>query len=107
MTLAAFEPHGVPVVSLYLNLTPDQHGRDNYDVFARKAFADQLKRLDENSAERASLERDVERINAYLAVELNRASNGLAMQVFWIVALTGLTLFVWRFAVRRYSAVGN
>ena len=32
---------------------------------------------------------------------------GLAMQVFWIVVLTGLTMFVWRFAVRRYSAVGN
>ena len=32
---------------------------------------------------------------------------GLAMQVFWIVVLTGITLFVWRFAVRRYSAVGN
>ena len=26
---------------------------------------------------------------------------------FWIVVLTGLTLFIWRFAVRRYSAVGN
>jgi ABC-2 type transport system permease protein len=32
---------------------------------------------------------------------------GLAMQAFWIGVLTGLTLFVWRFAVRRYSAVGN
>ena len=32
---------------------------------------------------------------------------GLGMQVFWIVVMTGLTLFVWRFAVRRYSAVGN
>jgi ABC-2 type transport system permease protein len=32
---------------------------------------------------------------------------GLAIQAFWIVLLTGLTLFVWRFAVRRYSAVGN
>jgi ABC-2 type transport system permease protein len=32
---------------------------------------------------------------------------GLAIQAVWIVALTGLTLFVWRFAVRRYSAVGN
>jgi ABC-2 type transport system permease protein len=32
---------------------------------------------------------------------------GLAMQVFWIVVLTGITLFVWRFAIRRYSAVGN
>jgi len=32
---------------------------------------------------------------------------GLAAQVAWICALTALTLFVWRFAVRRYSAVGN
>jgi ABC-2 type transport system permease protein len=32
---------------------------------------------------------------------------GLAMQVLWIVVLTALTLVVWRFAVRRYSAVGN
>jgi hypothetical protein len=47
--LAAFESHGVPVISLYLNLRPDQHGRDNYDVFSRKAFADQLKKFDESS----------------------------------------------------------
>jgi ABC-2 type transport system permease protein len=32
---------------------------------------------------------------------------GLAMQAFWFAVLTGMTLFVWRFAVRRYSAVGN
>jgi ABC-2 type transport system permease protein len=32
---------------------------------------------------------------------------GLGMQAFWFLVLTGLTLFVWRFAVRRYSAVGN
>jgi ABC-2 type transport system permease protein len=32
---------------------------------------------------------------------------GLAMQAFWFAVLTGITLFVWRFAVRRYSAVGN
>jgi ABC-2 type transport system permease protein len=32
---------------------------------------------------------------------------GLATQALWIVILTGLTLFIWRFAVRRYSAVGN
>jgi peptide chain release factor subunit 1 len=79
MALAMFEPHGVPVVSLYLNLRPDQRGRENYDVFVRKAFADQLKRFDDNSAERASLERDVERIKEYLALEVNRAANGLAI----------------------------
>ena len=32
---------------------------------------------------------------------------GLAMQAFWIAVLTALTLVTWRFAVRRYSAVGN
>ena len=32
---------------------------------------------------------------------------GLAMQALWIVVLTAMTFFLWRFAVRRYSAVGN
>lgn len=77
--LAAYEPQSVPVVSLYLNLAPDQHGRDNYDAFVRKAFAEHIKTFQENSAERASLERDMERINAYLADEVNRSSNGLAL----------------------------
>jgi peptide subunit release factor 1 (eRF1) len=77
--LAAFEPQGVPVVSLYLNLTPDQHGRDSYAQFCRKAFADRLKSFKEGSAEHASLERDVERINSYLENELSRSSNGLAL----------------------------
>ena len=40
----------------------------------------------------------------YSTAELLR---GLGMQALWIVVLTGLTLFIWRFAVRRYSAVGN
>ena len=77
--LAAYEPQGVPVVSLYLNLASDQHGRDNYDAFVRKAFAEHLKAFKESSAERASLERDMERINTYLADEVNRSANGLAL----------------------------
>jgi ABC-2 type transport system permease protein len=32
---------------------------------------------------------------------------GLAAQAAWTAALAALTLFVWRHAVRRYSAVGN
>jgi viologen exporter family transport system permease protein len=32
---------------------------------------------------------------------------GLAAQALWIAILTGLALLVWRFAIRRYSAVGN
>lgn len=77
--LAAYPPQDVPVVSLYLNLAPDQHGRDNYDTFVRKAFAERLKGFKEQSAERASLERDIERITRYLEDEVNRAANGLAL----------------------------
>jgi peptide subunit release factor 1 (eRF1) len=77
--LAGYEPQDVPVVSLFLNLKPDQHGRDNYDTFVRKAFAEHLKAFKESSAERASLERDMERITAYLAEEVNRSANGLAL----------------------------
>lgn len=77
--LAAFEPQNVPVVSLYLNLTPDQHGRDHYDAFLRKASAEHLQAFDPQSAERASLERDFERISHYLAADVNRSANGLAL----------------------------
>jgi peptide subunit release factor 1 (eRF1) len=77
--LAAYEPQDVPVISLYLNLAPDQHGRDNYDAFIRKAFAEHLKAFKESSAERASLERDLERISGYLSDEVHRSSNGLAV----------------------------
>jgi len=77
--LAAFEPQASPVVSLYLNLSPNQHGRDNHEHFCRKSFADQLKAFKQNSSARASLERDIERINDYLANEVNRSANGLAL----------------------------
>lgn len=77
--LAAYEPQDVPVVSLYLNLSADQHGRDNYDSFVRKAFSEHLKAHKESSAGRASLERDRERITAHLADEINRSANGLAL----------------------------
>jgi peptide subunit release factor 1 (eRF1) len=77
--LAAYEPQGVPVVSLYLNLAADQHGRDNFSAFVRKRFAEHQKAFVENSAERASLERDQERIEAYLSDAIDRSANSLAL----------------------------
>ena len=77
--LAAFEPQDAPVVSLYLNLAPDQHGRDNYEAFCRKAFADQLRALKEHPADHASLARDIQRITSYLANEVTPSANGLAI----------------------------
>jgi peptide subunit release factor 1 (eRF1) len=77
--LAAFEPQDAPVLSLYLNLAPDQHGRDHYDTFVRKAFADRQRAFRENTAQRHSFDRDVERIREYLSADVNRAANGLAL----------------------------
>ena len=77
--LAAFEPQDVPVVSLYLDLRPDQHGRDSYETFCRKAFAEHATVFAADSAEQASLQRDLERIETFLAGELDRSANGLAL----------------------------
>lgn len=77
--LAAFAPQELPVLSLYLNLAADQHGRDQYDAFVRKAFADRQNAFKDNTAARSSFDRDVERIQDYLVDGINRATNGLAL----------------------------
>src|SRR4051795_3452676 len=73
--LARFEPVDLPVLSLYLDLTADQHGRDRYDQFVRKTFADRLKSLPARSPERESFERDVTKIRDYLGT-IDRSANG-------------------------------
>ena len=77
--LAAFEPTGFPFISLYLNTQPDRHGRANFDAFVRREFATRLKTFLPRSPERESFERDIERVNAYLATDLRSSSNGLAL----------------------------
>jgi peptide subunit release factor 1 (eRF1) len=77
--LAAFEPTDLPVLSLYLNLAANQHGRDDYSSFVRKAFAERSKAFSMHSPARTSFDRDIERIAAYLASEVNRSANGLAI----------------------------
>jgi peptide chain release factor subunit 1 len=77
--LAAVEPSVFPVISLYLDLRPNQHGRDDYAAFVRKALPERLKALPEPSAERDSFERDVEKIQAYLSNEVSRSANALAL----------------------------
>ena len=77
--LAALEPATSPVISLYLDLRPNQHGRDDYDAFVKKVLPDRSKALPQGSAERESFDRDVARIQAYLGSELERAANGLAI----------------------------
>jgi peptide subunit release factor 1 (eRF1) len=77
--LAAFEPVGLPVISLYLNMQADEHGRDRYDSFVRKELPARAATYLPHSAERDSLEHDIERIGTWLATEVRPSANGLAI----------------------------
>jgi peptide chain release factor subunit 1 len=77
--LVAFEPTRFPVISLYLNTQPDQHGRDYFDAFVRREFAARAKNWTMRTPERESFDRDTERINLYLRDELRPSANGVAI----------------------------
>ena len=77
--LAAFEPTGYPFISLYLNLQPDQHGRDNFESFVRKEFKAKAKAFPADSLELVSFRRDQARIESYLRNDIRPSANGLAI----------------------------
>ncbi|PYR93063.1 MAG: hypothetical protein DMF84_10670 [Acidobacteria bacterium] len=77
--LAAFEPAPYPVVSLYLNTQPNQHGRDNYQTFTKREFKARQQTYGSNTPERDSLEHDIERISRYLETELQPSAHGVAI----------------------------
>lgn len=77
--LAAFEPTSFPVMSLYLNTQPDQHGRANFESFIRKEFRARARSYSLRSPERESFERDAKRVTEYLRDKLRPSANGLAV----------------------------
>lgn len=77
--LAAFQPTGAPVVSLYLDARPDQHGRDNFEAFLRRESRERRKSYAPHSAERESLDHDITRIEEYLRGQLAPETNSVAI----------------------------
>src|SRR5215213_3000087 len=77
--LAAFEPAGLPVLSLYLNAQANERGRQDFERFLRKEFSERARSFTAHTPERESFERDVERINEYLRDELRPETNGVAV----------------------------
>ena len=75
--LAAFEPSDAPVLSLYLDMGADQNGRPTFDNFIRRTLPERARAM--TGAARKSFERDAERISAYLAGDVRRSANGLAL----------------------------
>ena len=77
--LLAFEPTTLPVISLYLNTTADQHGRDRFEQFLRKELTSRARTFASGSAERQCFEADAQKIQTWLADELKPSANGLAL----------------------------
>jgi peptide chain release factor subunit 1 len=76
--LSAFEPGPFPVVSLYLNAQPDQHGRDHFDSFLRRELPERIRTYPAAGPERKSLEEDAEKIRRH-AETLTASANGVVM----------------------------
>jgi len=85
--LAAVDTGPFPVVSLYLDLRPNEHGRDQYDQFLRKELAGRVATYPATGPERESLDKDSEKIREYLS-QLDASINGLAL-----FACSGAELF--------------
>ena len=75
--LAAFEPVDAPVLSLYLDMRTDEQGRHRDDTFLRKAWLERGRTLQGDA--RKSFDRDAGRINTYLANDVPKSVNGLAV----------------------------
>ena len=77
--LAALEPSPFPFISLYLSLAPNERGREDHSQFVRKVFNERAKGFQEESPERQSFDKDVERIGQYLESQVDKTWNGLAI----------------------------
>ncbi len=77
--LAVFASTADPVVSLYLDLRTDQHGRKRHGDFFERAMAEQIATFEPSSPARRRLERDVERINRFLQAELEASAQTSAI----------------------------
>jgi peptide chain release factor subunit 1 len=77
--LAAFEPSPYPVVSLYLNTQPNERGRDQHHTFVRKELKVRAATYPPRSSEREMLDRDLDRITAFLDSSVQPSANGVAI----------------------------
>jgi peptide subunit release factor 1 (eRF1) len=82
--LVAFEPTTLPVLSVYLNTQPDQHGRaPDATPYLHREFKALARTWAPSSAERHSFDRDVERIVSYVTDKIDSAANGVAIFACW------------------------
>lgn len=76
--LANIESTELPFISIYLNAEPNQHGRDDFDVFLKKQLSEHQSKFAEDTPERESFDKDAERIGKY-AEKIPAEANGVAI----------------------------
>ena len=64
--LVEIEPQPFPVLSLYLDTTPNETGHRTVQVYLKRALADRLQTFPDGSDERKSFSADAERVLAYV-----------------------------------------
>src|SRR3954454_21685960 len=77
--LVAFPPTTFPVLSLYLNAQPNQHGHDDVERFLRLELPARGRTFEPHSADRESYDKDVERIQTWVRENLRPSANGVAI----------------------------
>ncbi|MDQ3132382.1 MAG: hypothetical protein M3Q99_16665 [Acidobacteriota bacterium] len=77
--LAAFEAGGFPFVSLYLDASANENGRDEYKTWLKTEVDELIESYDEDSAEAESLKADIEKIQQFLETEVDESANGIAV----------------------------
>src|SRR5918999_2516739 len=77
--LVSFPPTTFPVLSLYLNAQPNEHGQDEVDRFLRSELPARGRTFEPGSADRESYDRDLERIQGWVAENLRPSANGVAI----------------------------
>src|SRR5918997_1057119 len=77
--LVSFPPTTFPVLSRYLNAEPNEQGQDDVDRFLRRELAARGRTFEPHSADRESYDKDVEKIQRWVAEELRPSANGVAI----------------------------
>src|SRR5205085_11043762 len=77
--LAEFPPDKGPFVTVYIDARPDQVGRDKYRGYVRTELKARVATYPERSAERQSVERDADRVLAWLDAKARPEANGIAL----------------------------
>ncbi|CAN5840180.1 hypothetical protein BH20ACI4_BH20ACI4_21450 [soil metagenome] len=76
--LSTIESTEFPFISVYLNAEPNEHGRDDFNVFLKKQLSEHQDKFNDDSKERESFDKDAKRISEY-AEKIKPSANGVAI----------------------------